>query len=198
MKKCLSFFIFCLFAVNIFAVQNGFRYININDSVSIELCYFSFYNDESDFVNSPNGLYWNLLVWAKNAENNLLNANVNIQIFVDQLENKILLMDGISLINYGEEYLNLSNEYFSYSDYDELIKNIFLILNTFYGINASYDNLDFVEVYIKNNNSNIARNIFGKIMDKYIFINKNELMNRNEYFIETITLTKENINDIIW
>jgi len=170
------------------------------------------------------------VVWAKNAENELVNVNgkIHIEYLCDW---KSILMwiskndtaetayrffydaekKGVKIIRYtnvntryeSNDYI-IAEEYFL-SGTKKLTKVIVARLNADFQTNGRYDNLNSVELFVKNNKENIARcmwkELFGKIRSDYIYINKEELMKSIEreqgYFIETIIIKRKKAHKIV-
>jgi hypothetical protein len=197
-KKIVVLFLLNLFTKNVFAIQNASYYFDINEHTIIEIQFWDYYNFEDIFLERPNELYWNLLIWCKNAQDKLQDVNKSISIFIDKMENKI------SIINHDENNIDLDKNHFTFLNDDNLRNNIFIILNAFYGINERFDDLEIITVYTVNGDE-ILKSDNGKIYRNKIFLTRNkaqEYINHNreyigECFIEEIILNKKNINNII-
>ena len=137
------------------------------------------------------GLYFDLLTWAKNVETELKSINGNIFINFHTGQNIQLRIQNNGI---EEEYFFIRNE--------RLTESIFLKLNEYFQTNGQYDNLDSIDLFVKNNANNIAIDQdFGLIFSDLLYLNADQLMeNINEgdgYFIESIRVNRRNINNII-
>lgn len=199
--KYIVIIIFNLATLNIYAVQNDYFCINVNETVRIEISFHHFYNTEPDFIDSPDGLYWSLLTWAKNTQNSRLNTDECFYIFIDRIENTISLKNN----NWKKSPFNAKENYFFYNDFIELNSKIISLLNTFYNVNKSHNNLSSIEVFaIKGRTNGEVYSYDGKVFKDYIFFSEKEAKkiilstDSTECFIEKILLTKENISNYVW
>jgi len=197
--------------------------INVNNNFSISI-------DFRDFNKShASELYFDFVVWAKSAEAKLANVN-GVMIFRQHgyaFPLWIYNNDNDTIVEYNFFYdaenngmkiikhTNVNADCIDDSDCDTTIvekdflagtrnstTTIFTILNTHFQVNGCHRKFETVELFVKNNNENIARCSFsGKIFSDFIYINKEELMKEIEkqpnFFIETIRINREDFKNIV-
>jgi hypothetical protein len=203
MRRYFFIFILCFLSFDIYATQNVSFDININKNVTISVCWLAIGGHDYLYL-CQDGLYWDLLIWGKNAQNQLLNKTGNINFFIDPLSNKI----EVSKWTNNRKIILKKTSYKEESE----IKNIVLnTINTFFNIKIDINNNtpDSIEVFLVNyedSGMSIGKGVFCQ----YIFFTmegatdyiKNETEQykkwdiKRNYFVEKIVLTKRNINNV--
>ena len=221
MKNCVFFLCIYLSVSSAFATAYCSHTINVNNNFSIDISF-------QDYLKSDitAGIYFDLLVWAKNAENELTNANKKVILdysnnyfgFVMYISNNDSVENAYSFY-YDEEkkgmktirYINanardesdyiIAEEYFLKGTKD-LTKAIITRLNVIFKTNSRYDNFNTVELFVKNNKENEAKHTNAKIYSDYIYINREELKKDikekgGDYFIETIKINRKEVDNVV-
>jgi hypothetical protein len=185
-----------------FATQNANYRININKDVTIEICILVYRDMEDDYINSQNGLYWDLLVWGKNAGSKLNNKTGHLFIFIDVMEENISMQERTKNSNDIIENIVFENDY-------EIKDKIFSAISKFFNINVNYNSLNSIQVFFVNyKDSGLSINeeiscddIFFTIEGANIYINaqkdwEQSVNIKRSYFIEEIVLKKKNIKNV--
>ena len=212
MKKCVCVLCFCLSAVNAFATAYCSLSIKVNNNFTIALSVQDYY--VSDYTD---GLYFDLIVWAKNVEKELANVNggvwincefTRIYIRNNDIDTEYALSyntggDSIEVFRVVETNYILEYKY-RWDSTKGMTAPIITKLNTFFKINGRYGNLNSVELFVKNNRENEAKDSYSsKIYCDYIYLNREELTKDikkekdSNYFIETIRINRRNVDNII-
>ena len=222
MKKCLCFFCIYLSVSSVYASFFCQHRINVNNNFSI---FIEFQDLQKSMVTA--GLYFDLIVWAKNVENELTNvhARVNIDYLCDSQSIIMWIsksdtaetayrffydveIKGVKIIEYTNVNTGYTKDFIITEEYylngtKELTKAIIARLNVNFKTNGRYDNFDEVELFIKNNKENVAKPKYGqeKIHSDYIYINKEELIKSIEkeqgFYVEPILIKKNNVDIIV-
>ena len=222
MKKYVFFLCIYLSVPSAFATVYCSHTINVNDNFSIDISFQD--NLKSDITT---GIYFDLLVWAKNAENELTNANKKVILdysnnyfgFVMYISNNDSVENAYSFYYDGEkkgmktikyitaDEMNDESDFIIVEEYflkgtKDLTKAIITRLNIIFKTNNRYDNFNTVELFVKNNKENEAKHTNAKIYSDYIYINREELMKNikekgSDYFIETIKINRKEIDNIV-
>ena len=218
MKKCMCVLFIYLSVSSVFASFFCQHRINVNNNFSILI---EFQDWQKSMVTA--GLYFDLIVWAKNVENEL--TNVHGRINIDYLRDSESILMWISKSDTAEtayrffydveikgvkiiEYTNVNTGYtkdfiiteeFFLKGTEELTKAIVTRLNAEFNTNGRYDNLDSVELFVKNNSENAAKSKYGQgeIYSDYIYINKENIETIHGYFVEPITIRRSNVDIIV-
>ena len=222
MKKCLFFLLLTLSTSSAFASFFCYHRISVNNNFSI---FIEFQDWQKSMVTA--GLYFDLLVWAKNVENELSNGYGRVDI--DYLrDSKSILMwisksdtaeiayrfyydvekNGVKIIEYTNVNTGYTKDFIIVNEYflngtKELTKAIITRLNANFKTNGRYDNLDKVELFVKNNKENIAKPKYGqeKVHSDYIYMNKEDLIKsiekENGYFVKPIIIKRNNVDKIV-
>ena len=218
-------FLLCIYfsTTGIYASVTCTHVINVNSNFSIYLQF-----TESEEFELTAGLYFDLLQWSKNSQVELANINGSLSFYQINRYNSsvIFTQNGSVEAAYHfwhdvrndrmeiKRYLiirpyfddrggNVLEEEFFWDRNEGLIKPIVAKINTIYEIDTQYDNVNTIELFVKNNSNNIARNQFQPelIRSNFIYINREELMKNigkdNDYFIETIIVNRNEISSII-
>ena len=221
MKKYVFFLCIYLSMSSAFASQFCWHSIKVNNNFSI---YIEFQDQLKSEVTA--NLYFDLVVWAKSAENEL--ANVKGKINIDYLRyGKGVLMwvsksdttevaysflydaekEGVRIVRYSNVNTGYTRDFIIEEEYfmqgtKELTKTIVARLNTDFKTNGRFDDFNSIELYVKNNKENIARTKHGQgIHSDYIYMNKEELIKsiegQSDFFIETIQISKKEVDNIV-
>ena len=202
MKRYFLAFIFYLLSFNIFATQNVNYIINISKNITIEASTLVFGGQENDYTTSPSGLYWDLLTWGKNAQNQLHNKTGHMLIFIDTMEGTILIskkvenrIDNIESIAFEKDH--------------EIKNKIYTAINIFFNINVHYTDIYSIQLFLVNyegsgwsvNEAIFCNFIFFTMEGAMDYVDSQEKTDRRinvrrNYVIEKIVLTKENINRV--
>ena len=188
--RCFLIVIFLLHSSILSATETYSLQITINQHVVVGYRFNENRTESanSNFINTPNGLFWNLLVWSNNAQNVIQRSE---SIFLDIHYRHIT----ISSINNNEiSEILLSSSYPNYIEFNSVV---FRTLNSFYNIKTEYDDTNFIEVFLINYQGSHS-SYYG------LFLTEEEAnaiiesdINRDGYNIEKIMLSKENINDVL-
>ena len=218
MKKCIFFLCIYLSATSAFASLFCQHRINVNNNF---LIYIEFQDILKSMVTA--GLYFDLTVWAKNVESDLV--NVQGKVYIDYLrDSKSILMwvsksntddiayrffydvekEGVEIIKYTNVNTGYTRDFIITEEFflegtEELTKAIVTRLNADFNTNGRYDNLDSVELFVKNNSENAAKSKYGQgeIYSDYIYINKENIDTKHGYFVEPITIRRSNADIIV-
>ena len=222
MKKCVFFLCIYFSTSSVFATIFCLHTINVNNNFSI---FIEFQDNLKSEV--TDGLYFDLIVWAKNVENELSNFNGSISIdYMRDYQSIIMWISkkdtadiayrfsydtdkkGIKIVEYtnintGYTHDFIIKEESFLPETKELTKAIIMILNANFQINGCCKKLNTIELFVKNNKENIAKSEYEqkKIHSDYIYINKEELLksieNQPYYFIETIKISRKKVNKMV-
>ena len=216
MKKTVIILSICLSTSSAFASIFCSHTININNNFSISINFQDFYKSKITA-----GLYFDLIVWAKNVENKLANVNGRIaigydndnNIIIDIVENDIYEAeyriffntekDSVEIVRFFDENNYIADEKYFWNRTEGTTKFIIAKLNAIYKANGSYNNLNTIELFVKNNKKNEAKHVNAKIFSDYIYINKEELIKNikeekdDDYFIETIRINRRDVDNIV-
>ena len=222
MKKCIFFLCIYLSATSAFASSFCQHRINVNNNF---LIYIEFQDWQKSMVTA--GLYFDLIVWVKNVENEL--TNVYGRVDIDYLrDSKSILMwisksdtaeiayrffydvekKGVKIIEYTNVNTGYTKDFIITEEYylngtKELTKAIIARLNVNFKTNGCYDNLDKVKLFVKINKENVAKPKYGqeKIHSDYIYLNKKDLIKsiekERDYFVEPIIIKRSNVDIIV-
>ena len=190
---------------------------------------FSIYIEFQDLLKSEvtTGLYFDLTVWAKNAENELTNVNGRVDIDYLRYGESILMWvsksdtaetaysflydadrEGVRIIRYGNVNTGYIRDFIIQEEYflketKELTKAIITGLNTDFKTNKNSESLHSIELFVKNNKEDIALSKCrqGGIHSDYIYINREDAVKSIEgqpdFFIETIQINRKEVDDIV-
>ena len=202
MKNCIFFLCIYLSISSAFASAFCTHKINVNNNFSI---YIEFQDRLKSGVTA--GLYFDLIVWAKNAENELANVkgrvdidylrhyNSSIQMWISKSDTAEMAYsfrydtekEGVEIIRYSNVNTGYMKDFIIEEEYflkgsKDLTKAIITRLNTDFQINGSSENFNSIELFIKNNKENIAKSKYGQkgIHSDYIYMNKAELIKNIE------------------
>ena len=196
--------------------------INVNNNFSIVIYFQDIFESEVTA-----GLYFDLIVWAKNAENELANVNGSVYIeYLSDYESTLMWVSkgdtsdvayrffydaerkGVKIIEYTNVNTEYTDDFIIKEEYflagtKKITEAIIARLNADFQTNGRYDNLNSVELFVKNNKENIAKPKYRQAMihSDYIYINKEDLMKSIEkkqgYFIETIIIKRRKAHKIV-
>jgi len=196
--------------------------IKVNNNFTIGLGIQDYY--VADYTT---GLFFDLVVWAKNVEKELANVNgsvwINCEFTRIYIENNDIDTEYDICFNSRGDTIEVfriveidnDKEYILEYKYPwDRIKGmtapIITTLNRFFKINGRYGNLNSVILFVKNNKKNEAKNTYevednnsAKIYSDYIYMNREELIKNiknekdSDYFIETIRINRRNVYNII-
>ncbi|MDR2941752.1 MAG: hypothetical protein LBV17_04075 [Treponema sp.] len=154
------------------------------------------------YIENNDGLYWDLLNWAKNAQDKLDNKTGNIFINIDNIYNNMEIFEIRE-----EKHIDLWKV--KYKNPKESKKLIFTALNTFFNIDVNYKTFSSIQVFLVNyegSDLSVDKEIF---CDDIFFTEKGArdyISEKKEwdkvfkvkynYFIEKIVLTKKVINNV--
>jgi hypothetical protein len=216
MKKYIFFFVFYLSISSAFASFFCHHTINVNNNFSIMI---QFQDWQKSDVTA--GLYFDLTVWSKNVGNAA--ANVYGDVYIDYFRDNTILMwisksdtaeiayrffydtknRGVKIIEYTnvntgypKDFI-ITDEHFLKGSKD-LTKAIVAQLNANFNTTARHDNLDSVELFVKNNKENAAKQntANGKIRSDYIYVNK-EGIKEDGYFVEPIIIRRNEVDMMV-
>jgi hypothetical protein len=174
------------------------------------------------------GLYFDLIVWAKNVETELSNGYGRV-IYISYLSgsSESIMMwifksdsdtaefayrffydkekKGVQIININTEYAEdfIITEGHFLNERKELTKAFITKLNVIFKTNGRSDNLNKVELFVKNNKENVAKSEYRreKIHSDYIYFNKEDLIKSIEketgYFVESVIIKRSNVDKIV-
>ena len=201
MKKYIVFALICFSVSSAFATASCDHTINVHDNFSIMFQFQALSIDLQDtaFGGDSFGLYFDLVTWAKNVESELL--NINEKIFIDLTDIQMRQGQNI-IINISRNGIIEETHLIPRGAREELTRSIIAKLNEIYGTNGEYNNLETIELFVRNNDNNIARDMYsGMIYTDFIYTNREgiteSIKGRNGYFIETIRVNRTNIDSII-
>jgi len=201
MKKYIVFALICFSVSNAFATAACDHTINVHRNFSIRFQFqaLSIEFRDTAFGGDSFGLYFGLVTWAKNVESELL--NINEEVFIDLTDIQMRQGQNI-IITISRNGIIEETHLIPRGAREELTRSIITKLNELYGTNAEYDNLETIELFVRNNDNNIARDIFsGRIYTDFIYTSREgiteSIKGRNGYFIETIRVNRANIDSII-
>jgi len=210
MKRYFIIFIFCFFSFEVFATQNAGFDININKNVTVGVGMLAYGDMSEAYILKQDGLYWDLLIWAENAKNQLVNKTRKIDFFIDPLSNKIEISEWGKI--WGKNRKKILKK-ITYKDESE-IKNIILTeLNNLYKVNVDINNNTYNSIqvfYVNYENSGLSinkyihcNNIFFTMEGATDYIKKEtefyqKIDEERNFFIENIVLTKKNIVNIMF
>ena len=222
MKKYILFLCLYLSASTASASFFCFHWINVNNDFPIIIEFQDWRKSEL-----TNGLYFDLVVWAKNVESELTNVKGRVNIdYLRASENPSILMwisesdtagtayrffydaekAGVKITKYTNVNTGYTRDFIVVEEYflsetKDLTKAIIMRLNANFGTNGRYGDLDTVELFVKNNRENVAKCETGKIFSDHIYLNKEKLIKSIEeqpdFFIETIRINRKEVDNIV-
>jgi len=186
MKKNILLVCITFLSSNLFATAFCSLEVRVNNNFYIAVDYQSIYRDEIIA-----GIYFDILAWSANIENELVDTNGFIRIFLHRGNNS-----HISISRNGIE------EAYYIDQFEDLTGFVISKLNERFETNGEYNNRNFIDLFVRNDTHNIAIDEdSGMIFSDYLYINGktmiDNIIDENLYIIQTIMVTRENIGDII-